>query len=159
LWFAAVGSAYACAQAGNLLRRLVPSFWKRAAMLTGLLAVSAAPAQDYAATLVERCLRAEPLEIGLGPERQQLVDLLIRETDPSAGALWEDQPGGREPSRWTALLPLLTGRSFIGGLDPTGRIEHSHIGFVHFFRASKTLPHWTDADLQTYCRLYNVGWI
>jgi hypothetical protein len=159
LWFAAIAAAYACAQVALALRWLLPSIWKRGAVVAGLLAIGAVPAQDYAGALAQRCMRAEPLTIGLGPEQQQLVDIIVDRTDSGARILWEDQPGAGETSRWSALLPLLTGRSFIGGLDPGGRIEHSHIGFVHFSLAGRHVPRWTDAELKDYCRRYNIGWI
>src|SRR5205807_6611101 len=102
---------------------------------------------------------AVPLRIGLGEDRENLLALLKSDTTDQARILWEDQPGPRDASRWTALLPLLTGRAFIGGLDPDGRIEHSHAGFVHAVLAGRPLSQWSETALQEYCRRYNIGWV
>ena len=58
----------------------------------------------------------------LGAERLALVTTLAQYTTTEARILWEDRPG--TGSRWTALLPVLTGRTFLGGLDPEGAVEH-----------------------------------
>ena len=110
-------------------------------------------------TLAERLAGTTPLEVGLGPQRQALVETLVRHTGPEARILWEDRPGPRAAPRWTALLPQLTGRSFIGGLDPDGAIEHSHAGFVKQELAGQPIDKCSDEDLADYCRRYNVGWV
>ena len=88
-------------------------------------------ARESVTTFARRCAGAEPLAVGLGPERRALVETLIRHTGPEGRVLWEDRPAEREASRWTALLPVLTGRSFIGGLDPDAGIEHIQAGLVN----------------------------
>src|SRR5262249_26085455 len=59
-----------------------------------------------------------PFLIGLGPERTELVSLLRTHTGPEARVLWEDRSWTRAAPRWTALLPLLTNRAYVGGLAP-----------------------------------------
>jgi tRNA(Ile)-lysidine synthase TilS/MesJ len=56
-------------------------------------------------------------------------------------------------------LPLLTGRQFIGGLDPDGFIEHSSISLMNQDLAGTPIAAWTDQELQEYCGRYNVRWI
>jgi hypothetical protein len=56
-------------------------------------------------------------------------------------------------------LPLLTDRFFIGGLDPNKTIPHSAIGLIDQSLSGKAVALWSDIDLDTYCRRYNVGWI
>jgi hypothetical protein len=73
--------------------------------------------------------------------------------------LWEDRPGVRHASLWTALLPLLTGRTYIGGLDPEAQIEHAYPGFVDGVLAGRPVASWSDAELEDYCRRYAVGWV
>jgi hypothetical protein len=157
LCFAAVAAAHALAGVLNLSRRLIARPWPRRVVLAMLALAAVVPASPHLALLARGYCRAEPLEIGLGAERQQLVETLTAQTDPRARILWEDRDGGQHTSRWTALLPLLTGRNFIGGLDPAGCIEHSHVGFVRREMAGKPIGSWSDAGLARYCERYNVG--
>ncbi len=58
----------------------------------------------------------------------------------------------------------MTGRSFIGGLDPDSTIEHAAIGLIDHQMpgpplVGRQLSLWTDAELEQYCRRYNIGWI
>ena len=41
----------------------------------------------------------------------------------------------------------------------TRRIEHTAIGLADHSLAGRSLSEWSDAELQTYCDRYNVGWI
>jgi hypothetical protein len=106
-----------------------------------------------------RFQRPEPLAIGLRPADKNVVQVIKKETTPDMRILWEDQPAKRGGVRWPALLPLLTERSFVGGLDPEGRIEHSHAGFVRHTLRGRPLSQWTDAALAEYCKRYNIGWV
>src|SRR5262249_18797169 len=77
----------------------------RAAALCGALALAAGvAARDAVAVFAGRCAGTAPLAVGLGPERQALVEALRRHTRPGARILWEDRPATRETSRWSALL-------------------------------------------------------
>jgi hypothetical protein len=57
------------------------------------------------------------------------------------------------------LLPLLTERVFIGGLDPDAGIEHTAWGLVDQCLAGRPLDDWTDRELCDYCDRYNIGWV
>jgi hypothetical protein len=73
--------------------------------------------------------------------------------------LWEDRPGPRESSRWAPLLPLLTGRAFLGGLGPDVCIEHAYPTLVGETLARRPIGEWTDGELDQFCQRYNVGWV
>jgi hypothetical protein len=97
--------------------------------------------------------------IGLGAEREDLVDRLTSLTGTEARVLWEDRPGPATEPRWTPLLPLLTGRSFLGGLDPEAGIEHNYASFADQELAGRHILHWSDDQLDDFCRRYNIGWV
>jgi hypothetical protein len=101
----------------------------------------------------------QPLAIGLTAEQRATVETLRANTTPQGRVLWEDMPASIRSSRWSALLPLLTERPFVGGLDPDGVIEHTATGLADHSLAGRSLNEWTDAELQTYCDRYNIGWV
>lgn len=153
LLFASLPAAFAVAWA---LGRLRPGPRVAASLLLAalpLLAWLAAP--GWAA----RMTRPEPLAIGLGEERSALVARLKERTGGEARVLWEDRRGRRDESRWTALLPVLTGRAFVGGLDDGAGIEHNTCGLVDGTLAGRPLGEYSDGELADYCRRYNVGWV
>jgi hypothetical protein len=97
--------------------------------------------------------------VGLDPQRQALVERLTDRTTPEARVLWEDHTGPPHPSYWTALLPMWTGRAFLGGLDPEVEIEHTDLGLTELTLAGRLLADWSDDQLGAYCTRYNVGWV
>jgi hypothetical protein len=114
--------------------------------------------------------RPRPFEIGLDEQRWQLLAVLCERTDDSARILWEDRREARpsatevphiarETSHWTALLPLLSGRSYVGGLDAEAGIEHTTAGLVDQVLLGRPIGEWDDAALMEYCGRYNIGWI
>ncbi|MGF1581973.1 MAG: hypothetical protein ACFCD0_21820 [Gemmataceae bacterium] len=159
LWLASLAAAHGFHQSYWLFRILARNVYFRAAVLlvVGILVVTFANTEVSA--LAWQSLRARPIETGLNVDRQHIIDVLKKYTDQSARILWEDQRVRNASSGWTALLPLLTERSYIGGLDPHGIIEHSHSGFVRGALAGTPLPQWTDEALAKYCSRYNVGWV
>jgi hypothetical protein len=102
---------------------------------------------------------APPLALGLSEDRRAVIDTLRERTTDKARILWEDRTGPPSASRWTALLPLLTERALIGGLDPDAVIEHTATGLCDHALAGRSLDEWTDDELQTYFDRYNVGWV
>lgn len=95
------------------------------------------------------------LEIGLNPERAAAVRTIVDNTTPEARILWEDRPG----CTWTALLSTLTERSFLGGLDTDGRVEHMFARLHNGKLCGKPIQDWSDAQLLKFCDRYNVGWV
>ncbi len=159
LWFAALPAAHAWVCIVRLLPRVMRGRLSGIVAGVSLLAVAALAREDTVRTFVERCEGATPLTVGLGPDRRAIVDALAQYTTDEARILWEDRPATREASRWTALLPLLTGRHYIGGLDPDAGIEHMVAGLKAGALARRPVGGLTDAVLEDYCRHYNVGWV
>jgi hypothetical protein len=152
LLFASVPAAFAVAW---VLGRLPP--WGRV-VLTLALATAPLPAGLSAPEKAERLTRPEPLAIGLSEEESALVARVEEATGDEARILWEDRRGGRGEPRWAPLLPVLTGRAFVGGLDGAG-IEHATCGLTDGVLASRPLEQYGDDELADYCRRYNVRWI
>jgi hypothetical protein len=159
LWFAALPAAHAWTRSYHLLARLVRGRWRAAVLGAVLLAAGGVAAYTTVAALAEGTAGTNPLVLGLGPDREALVQTLVQHTGTEARILWEDRPVGREASRWSALLPVLTGRTFIGGLDPEAGIEHSQAGLIRQHLAGEPIGRLSDAALAEYCRRYNVGWV
>ena len=63
------------------------------------------------------------------------------------------------PWQRSALLPGLTGRAYLGGLDDDAGIEHSYCGLRYGKLNGRSLAEWSDADLTAFCHWYNVGWV
>jgi hypothetical protein len=157
LWFAAVPAAQAWVHAFRGVRYVLGGPVRASVAIAALLGGIVIALPDHTATLAEGCLSAPALELGLSAEQNDVVEKLIAHTGPEARILWEN----REPARrWAALLPLLTGRAFIGGLDPDHTIEHSSIGLGPDRLLDRPLGAWSsDAALDEYARRYNVGWV
>ena len=128
-------------------------------MLVAAVAACFVVHDDACRELCGRCGRIESLEIGLGPKREAVAQTLVQYTNADARILWEDRSCSRQSSRWSALLPILTGRSYVGGLDPDGFIEHSAISLMNQSLDRRPIATWSDAELAEYCRRYNIRWV
>lgn len=159
LWFAAIAAAQGWTAGISAISQCLPYRSVQLAAMLASGAVLGLLAQQYQHVVTARCQQALPLEIGLNAERRELVQTLLRETTSEARILWEDHQANRSGSLWSALLPLLTERCFMGGLDPQGQIEHSQAAFVRHLLAGKHISQWSDAALREYCRRYNIGWV
>jgi hypothetical protein len=159
LWFATVPAAHALMKTLGLVSRLVPNPWHVMALGATLLLALGLTIPDALACLAGRGRGTTPLVIGLGPARAEVVETLTRVTTSKARILWEDFPEGNAGQHWTALFPLWTDRYFLGGLDPDAAIEHSYASFMDQNLAGRPVIHWSDAQLEEFCRRYNVGWI
>ncbi|MEI4927238.1 hypothetical protein Q8G50_32485, partial [Klebsiella pneumoniae] len=69
----------------------------------------------------------EPLEIGLGSHREEVVRVIREKSTAEGRVLWEDISDPRSRAGWTALLPELTQRPFLGGLSPDLSIDHMQL--------------------------------
>lgn len=158
LWFACVPAAFAWTW---LLGRLSATTAGAVAVLTALggLTIGGWFVRDMIAPIYTRAVVTEPLQLGLGPERESVVAKLNEIPYSDARILWEDRPLPRATPHWSALLPLLTKRSYLGGLDPDGFIEPSSISFLDQLLAGRPISSWTDNQLDAYCRRYNIGWV
>ena len=101
----------------------------------------------------------QPLLVGLGDERERIVEAVLRHTTPDARILWEEPPPDVPGWNWSALLPLLTDRAFLGGLDGGAGVEHGHCGQCADRLNGGALKDWTPADRQRFVARYNVGWV
>jgi hypothetical protein len=100
-----------------------------------------------------------PLLVGLNHEQLAIVDAVKRHTSPDARVLWDDSPDHAPGWNWTALLPVLTDRPFLGGLDPRADMMYGYCGMHAGGLAGRPLGSWTDTELDHFCRWYNVGWV
>jgi hypothetical protein len=158
LWFAAIPAAHAWVW---LISTLARTNLGRCglALVVGGVGVASFFARGDLEVIAARAAANEPLTFGLSPNRQDLVAILKSNTTPDARILWEDRKLSRKASRWSILLPWLTERYYIGGLDPAGTIEHSSISFIDEALDGRPIGLWSDQGLDDYCRRYNVGWI
>lgn len=159
LWFAVPAAAYAFMETFKAVVAFFPSIWLRVCAAIIMASLIVYPLYKYFDVVAPHFTDVQPLAIGLRAEQQQLVRLLVEKTNKDARILWEDRTPKAESSRWPVFLPLLTGRSFVGGLDPNGSIEYSQAGFVRFRLGGKSIKDYGDADLKQYCRRYNIGWV
>jgi hypothetical protein len=128
-------------------------------VLAGAVTAFAVFVPSQTAVWESRLRGPEPLRVGLDDDQEAVCQALREHTSADARVLWEDRGCTRQGSRWTALLPLLTERAFIGGLDPDAGIEHAAASLTDQGLAGRPLDGWTDADLRDYCARYNVGWV
>lgn len=156
LWFACLPAAHAWVRCCDILfGKIGQRIWLVLASLLGLGVFLAGDSiKPFLASMVE----VAPLQYELGPDREALIEAIKAHTGPEARILWEDVPQPRTSPHWTPLLPLLTGRSFVGGLDPDATIEHSTIGFLDQNLIGTPIGQWPDAALEEYCTQYNIGW-
>jgi hypothetical protein len=100
-----------------------------------------------------------PFQLGLDADREALVEALRQHTTSEARILWEDHVSSPLTAHWTPLLPLLTERAYIGGLDAEAGIEYATNGLIDSVLMGRPLRDWSEDDLHEYCKRYNIGWI
>ena len=159
LLFAVPPAVYALLDIYRLAARWTGTRFRATLVLGGLLLLAAG--LDYRDTfaLAARCTGAAPLVIGLSPDQVRTVAALRRETTAEARVLWEDRALPPQAPHWSALLPLWTGRAYLGGLDADAGIEHAYAGFTDQVLMGRPIQDWSDAELEDFCRRYNVGWV
>jgi hypothetical protein len=158
LWFATLPAACAAVWAFDLIRRLTGATWRAAAVVGFSFLTAGAVAAPFLRPAFDLVQHMEPLEIGLGDGRQAIVNSIATATNNEARILWEDTPGVPTDARWTALLPLMTERAFLGGLDPETIAEFGQTVLSAGNLAGRPIGGWSDADLEDFCRRYNLGW-
>jgi len=97
-----------------------------------------------------------PLEIGLGKERQDVIRTIRERSTPEGRIMWEDLMDAPRGSGWTAMLPELTQRTFLGGLAPEASIDHMHARLANGKLAGRPVEDWTDDELTRFFDRYNV---
>jgi hypothetical protein len=161
LWFACLPAAHGWTQmigwlARNGLGRLV--LFLAALGLGAAICVGRGECKMMEGCVLQ-AIRTEPLQFGLTPERQHLVATLEQYTTRNARILWEDRKLPRRMSRWSVMLPLLTDRWYLGGVDPDGALEISSISFLSESLERRKIADWSDRSLAEYCKRYDVGWV
>lgn len=75
--------------------------------------------------------------------------------------LWEeaDAKTPEDSHSYSPLLPLVTGHSFMGGLESSELIEHFGSGLVQGRLAGVAIETISDRDLNNYFITFNIGWI
>jgi hypothetical protein len=159
LWFAVLPAVHALAWALRLINRLGGAAWHGSALVIAASLAAVGATWPTCTRLTPRLTGTPPLAIGLDAAQKELIATLVTQTTGEARILWEDGIGWPTTSRWTALLPLWTGRSFLGGLDPDALIEHSYARLGGQLLAGRPLADYSDDDLAEFCRRYNVGWV
>src|SRR5262249_4756838 len=92
LCLAALPAAHAWGWTGQQLWRMGKPGRALVAALMMAAAVGLTTVKDDVTYVVRRCVRTEPLLLGLNDERQEIVKLLLENTGPDARILWEDRP-------------------------------------------------------------------
>ncbi len=136
---------------GSGLTRLV-GLTVSCAGLGGLCAL----AHEEIGRLVKECLQERPPLVGFPTEVAETLHRLREHTSEAGRILWEEEPA---TEAWSPLLPIWTGRMYVGGLGAAARIEHASIRLANGRLAGRELKDWSDAELDDYCRTYNIGWI
>jgi hypothetical protein len=98
----------------------------------------------------------EPLEIGLGPNREDIVRVVREKSTAEGRILWEDRSDAGNQAGWTALLPELTHRPFLGGLSPDVSIDHMQLRLADGRLVHRPIAEWTDQELESFFERYNV---
>jgi hypothetical protein len=158
LWFAAIPAADAWVWIAVRLSRSTLGRLSLALTAAGIGAAGYL-AQNELECIAHRAVDNQPLSFGLGARREELVSVLRQYTTADARILWEDRKLPRKAPRWSVLLPWLTDRYYMGGLDPAATIEHSSISFIDEALEGRHISLWTDKGLHDYCQRYNVSWI
>ncbi len=159
LLFATVPAAVTLARMLDVMRRWSGTVATPLVFLASVPAAIAAGAPDLGQLWLDRFKQPRPFQIGLDDKIQEQIALIRSRTTNQARILWEDRHVPRGESYWSALLPLLTERAFIGGLDADIGIEHATTGLNQGRLAGRPILEWSDKELELYCRKYNVGWV
>jgi hypothetical protein len=155
----AIPAAHALTEVCQKLARTIAHPWQVALGSLVLMAGVGYAARNHIDCWLVRGCGTTPLELGLTDQQAILVSALTEQTTPDARILWEDLPRKSGDSWWTALLPHLTNRPFLGGLDADADIEHAHARLTSQTLAGQSLADWNNAALGEFCRRYNVGWV
>jgi hypothetical protein len=160
LWTAALPGAHAVVHLMRIVSRCVGGCLRCGLIVTLCVAVLGFAASSTVVDLARRSVGTTPLSIGLDHSSQEIFDMIPESSTVGLGRiLIEETSQYRASSHWTPLLPLLTGRAFIGGLIPDAAIEHSYASLVDQNLAGKPIGTWSDAELTLFCKRYNIDCI
>lgn len=105
-----------------------------------------------------------PFPIGLTPEMTTLVEWIQKYADSSGRILFEDQLRLREATvaeslHWSCLLPVLTGREYIGGQYQVTPLIHHYASFGDFHLANRPIESYSPERLREFIDDYAIGWV
>jgi hypothetical protein len=159
LLLALIPAAHAFSIAHASLVRWTGRPW-RATVLGGCIAAAIVIYySSLAYDVISAARGTRPLRIGLDERQETIVAALKAATDPGGRILLEEETSELDCSDWTALLPVLTGRAFLGGLGGDAVIEHGYARLLDQRLAGRPIGDWSDDELDDFCKHYNVNWI
>jgi hypothetical protein len=158
LLFAVPLAAHSLEMTWRLLHTATGRTWLATSLMVGCLA-AVSLLVEVRDEVARGCTTVEPLRLGLTVAEQAIIDKVQQHTTTGARILWESTPRSTTVTGWTTLLPLLTGRSFVGGLDVGSGIEHMADDLTRQYLAGRLLTQTSDRELEDYCRRYNIGWV
>lgn len=158
LLFASIPAALCLGVLAAGLARLVRSNVKYCGLVAATAAVVLIILWPLRSNLYAHCLHAAPLAVGFSESQKAFTRAVEQWTTPEARILIESIADGENESRWASLLPVVTQRAYLGGLDPEARIEHAFANLVHQDLAGRPIDRWRDEELAAFVRRYNVGW-
>jgi hypothetical protein len=159
LWLACLPAAYTVVQSVRFLSQRLGGGFRCALVIAVVLIGLTLVAPQFVYALGSGCFGTAPLSVGLAAASQQTIRAVRQSTTTESRILIEESAAEQVESHWTPLLPLFTGRSFIGGLVPDAAIEHSYASLVGENLAGRPIASWSNAELALFCRRYNVGWV
>ncbi|MCE9530164.1 MAG: hypothetical protein K8T89_03360, partial [Planctomycetes bacterium] len=151
-WCLVLPAANALADLADSLSDLTG--WKPAGAIVVLMGIALF---GWIVELPRQCLTGPRFEIGLSPQRKEIVRTLSEHASSSARILWEDRSGPGHG--WTALLSPLSERPFLGGLDSEGKVEHMHARLYQGKLSGTSVKAWDERLLSQFFEHYNVGWV
>lgn len=98
----------------------------------------------------------KPLALGLGRDREDIVRTIRERSTPDGRILWEDLSDTTPGSGWSALLPELSQRPFIGGLSPEASIDHLQVRLADGKLISRPVGDWSDDEFSRFFARFNV---
>jgi hypothetical protein len=104
-------------------------------------------------------LNHAPLHIGLNPSQREWLHALREQTTPDARILTEEVNPDISGWNWTALLPILTERAYLGGMESGGSVDHTFCGLKSHTLNDRSFTDWTAQERCDFMSRYNVGWV
>lgn len=97
-----------------------------------------------------------PFEVGLTPARTEIVKVVRERSTPDGRILWEERSDPVRGAGWTALLPELTQRPFMGGLYADACVDHLLIRLADGRLMNRPVAEWSDDELRVFFARYNI---
>src|SRR5205085_12162971 len=90
LWFATLPAACAAVWCFGLVRWLTGATWRAAGLVALLCATAGFAGGSFLRPALDLCRHMEPLQVGLGEERQAVIETMAAATTAEARILFED---------------------------------------------------------------------